>query len=143
MSLQAHIVFFPPHFPMFLTWQISQSTKALKWIMDTLKAQGYKSKEEPPSMCKWSGFRLRPPLKQLQDLVGSVRTGSLLTTAPSVCPQPRALRVKQMRMKLMENRRRDSTTSTPVVTSTRAPIRSASLFLRKKCLGRCLMIYIS
>ncbi|XP_031442375.1 transient receptor potential cation channel subfamily M member 2 [Clupea harengus] len=32
--------------------QISQSTKALKWIMDTLKAQGYKSKEEPPSMSK-------------------------------------------------------------------------------------------
>ncbi|XP_076119303.1 transient receptor potential cation channel subfamily M member 2-like [Alosa pseudoharengus] len=32
--------------------QVSQSAKALQWIMDTLKAQGYQSKEEPPSMCE-------------------------------------------------------------------------------------------
>ncbi|XP_062390194.1 transient receptor potential cation channel subfamily M member 2-like [Sardina pilchardus] len=32
--------------------QVSQSAKALKWIMDTLKAQGYQSKEEAPSMSK-------------------------------------------------------------------------------------------
>ncbi|XP_041921258.1 transient receptor potential cation channel subfamily M member 2 [Alosa sapidissima] len=32
--------------------QVSQSAKALQWIMDTLKAQGYQSKEEPPSMSR-------------------------------------------------------------------------------------------
>ncbi|XP_041934390.1 transient receptor potential cation channel subfamily M member 2-like [Alosa sapidissima] len=32
--------------------QVSQSAKALQWIMDTLKAQGYQSKEEPPTMCE-------------------------------------------------------------------------------------------
>ncbi|XP_062390193.1 transient receptor potential cation channel subfamily M member 2-like [Sardina pilchardus] len=35
-----------------LALQVSQSAKALQWIMDTLKAQGYQSKEEPPSMCE-------------------------------------------------------------------------------------------
>ncbi|XP_062389613.1 transient receptor potential cation channel subfamily M member 2-like [Sardina pilchardus] len=33
-----------------LEQQASQSAKALQWIMDTLKAQGFQSKEEPPSM---------------------------------------------------------------------------------------------
>ncbi|XP_062389510.1 transient receptor potential cation channel subfamily M member 2-like [Sardina pilchardus] len=32
--------------------QVSQSAKALQWIMEALKAQGYQSKEEPPSMCE-------------------------------------------------------------------------------------------
>ncbi|KAL2081309.1 hypothetical protein ACEWY4_023162 [Coilia grayii] len=32
--------------------QVSQYAKGLKWIMETLKAQGYQSKEEPPSMSR-------------------------------------------------------------------------------------------
>ncbi|KAG5283184.1 hypothetical protein AALO_G00039250 [Alosa alosa] len=32
--------------------QVSQSAKALQWMIYTLKAQGYQSKEEPPSMSR-------------------------------------------------------------------------------------------
>lgn len=40
-----------------VVWQVSESTKALRWIMDALKSQGYKSKLEPPLLSTQSVFK--------------------------------------------------------------------------------------
>ncbi len=37
-------------------WQVSESTKALRWIIDALKSQGCKSKMQPPLMSEQSAF---------------------------------------------------------------------------------------
>ncbi len=37
-------------------WQVSESTKALRWIIDALKSQGCKSKMQPPLMSEQSVF---------------------------------------------------------------------------------------